>query len=70
MNDDWLEAVGVLGLIILGILLICIPLICTIVIGTYIATTLGLTGLVWWCFVILFWIIVSSVLAMISRIGA
>ena len=70
MNDDWLEAVGVIGLIVLGVIIILIPLICTIVIGTYLATVLGLTGLVWWCFVILFWIVVSSVLAMISRIGA
>lgn len=70
MNDDWLETVGILGLIILSIFILLIPLICTIVIGTYIATILGLTGLVWWSFVILFFIVVSAVLSMISRIGA
>lgn len=70
MNDDWLETAGVLGLIVLFVFILLIPLICTIVIGTYIATILGLTGLVWWSFVILFFIVVSAVLSMISRIGA
>lgn len=70
MNDDWLETAGILGLIVLFVFILLIPLICTIVIGTYIATILGLTGLVWWSFVILFFIIVSALLSMISRIGA
>lgn len=70
MNDDWLETAGILGLIVLFVFILLIPLICTIVIGTYIATILGLTGLVWWSFVILFFIVVSAVLSMISRIGA
>lgn len=69
MSDDLLESLGVIGLMILIGLMLLIPLICTIVIGTYIATMLGLTGLVWWSFVILFWIGVSAVLAMINRIG-
>jgi hypothetical protein len=68
--SDWLEVIGVSGLIVIGLFLVLLPLICTIVLGTYIATMLGLTGLVWWCFVILFWMILSGFMAMINRIGA
>ena len=68
--SDWLEVIGVGGLIVIGLFLVLLPLICTIVLGTYLATMLGLTGLVWWCFVILFWIILSGLITMINRIGA
>lgn len=68
--SDWLEIIGVSGIIVIGIFIILLPLICTIVLGTYIATLLGLTGVVWWSFVILFWIILSGLISMISRIGA
>ena len=30
--------------------------------GTYLATLLGLTGIVWWSFVILFWIVLMSLI--------
>ena len=68
--SDWLEVIGVSGLIVIGLFLVLLPLICTIVLGTYIATAIGLSGLVWWCFVILFWMILSGFIAMINRIGA
>ena len=68
--SDWLDVIGVGGLIVIGLFLVLLPLICTLVLGTYLATMLGLTGLVWWCFVILFWIILSGLIAMINRIGA
>lgn len=68
--SDWLEIIGTSGIIVIGIFIILLPLICTIVLGTYIATLLGLTGVVWWSFVILFWIILSGLISMISRIGA
>lgn len=70
MQNDWLEILGAGGIIVFMILLILLPLICTIVLGTYIATMLGLTGLVWWAFVILFWLILGGLMSMINRIGA
>lgn len=36
-----------------GVFIICLPFIYTIAIGTYLATLLGLTGIIWWSFVIL-----------------
>lgn len=46
---------------------IVLPLICTIVLGTYLATSLGLTGVVWWSFVILFWIMLMSLITFLGR---
>lgn len=65
---DWLSRLSLDALFLLLLLfLIYWPLICTVVIGTYLATLLGLTGIVWWSFVILFWIILSSVIVLLQR---
>ena len=64
---DWLIMLGGISVIIFILILLSIPLICTIVLGTYLATWLGLTGIVWWSFVILFWIIISALLALLLK---
>ena len=40
--------------IVILIMIFILPLIYTIVLGTYLAAVLGLTGFVWWSFIILF----------------
>ena len=64
---DWLIMLGGISVIIFILILLFVPLICTIVLGTYLATWLGLTGIVWWSFVILFWIIISALLALLLK---
>lgn len=64
---DWLTILGGISVIIFILILLFVPLICTIVLGTYLATWLGLTGIVWWSFVILFWIIISALLALLNK---
>lgn len=64
---DWLIILGGISVIIFILILLSIPLICIIVLGTYLATWLGLTGIVWWSFVILFWIITSALLALLLK---
>lgn len=64
---DWLIMLGGISVIIFILILLCIPLIYIIVLGTYLATWLGLTGIVWWSFVILFWIIISALLALLLK---
>lgn len=60
---DWWSILGVGAIIVQLIFIVCLPLICTIVLGTYLATILGLTGVVWWSFVILmFWIVLMSLI--------
>lgn len=46
MTDLW-------DVLIIGVFFICLPLMYTIAIGTFLATSLGLTGIIWWSFVIL-----------------
>lgn len=66
---DWWSVLGGGAIILFLVFIVCLPLICTIVLGTYLATLLGLTGIVWWSFVILFWIILSLFIALLQRLG-
>ena len=49
-----LEELGIVGIIILILL---IPFLVTIIVGIAIANMLGFTGITWWAFVILFYLI-------------
>ena len=66
MFRELLLGIGVVGLVMFVLLLLLLPLICTIILGTYLATALGLSGLVWWAFVILFYIIIMGVLGLLA----
>lgn len=66
MIKEFLLGLGFAGLILLICIIVLIPLICTIVLGTYFATALGLTGLVWWAFVIIFYLIITGILGAIA----
>lgn len=64
---DWWSILGGGAIILFLIFIVCSPLICTIVLGTYLATILGLTGIVWWSFVILFWIVLMSLITFLGK---
>lgn len=66
MFRELLLGIGVVGLVIFILILLLLPLVCTIILGTYLATALGLSGLVWWAFVILFYIIIMGVLGLLT----
>ena len=66
MLEDWLEIGGIVSLIVLVVIICLIPTIATIIVGMWIAGQLGLTGIVWWAFIILFWLVISSILARLS----
>ena len=65
MLQELLIGIGVLGLVLFICILILLPLVCTIILGTYFATALGLTGLVWWAFVIIFYIVIMGIISMV-----
>lgn len=67
MTDCW-SILGGIAIIVLLAFIVCLPVICTIVFGTYLATLLGLTGIVWWSFVILFWIVLMSLITFLSKV--
>lgn len=60
---DYLKGLGIIGIFLLILTLILLPLIITIIIGCTLADMLGFTGLIWWAFVILFYLVVSSILS-------
>ena len=66
MLKELLLGLGIIGIILLIAILVLIPLICTIILGTYFATALGLTGIVWWAFVIIFYLIVMGILGVLT----
>ena len=55
---------GMVGLMIFILILLLLPLLCTIILGTYFATFLGLAGLVWWAFVIMFYILIMGLIGL------
>lgn len=66
MIKEILLGLGVIGIILLLIILLLLPLLCTIILGTYLATALGLSGIVWWAFVIIFYLIIAGILGAIA----
>ena len=66
MIKEFLLGLGVIGLILLFIIILLLPLICTIILGTYLATIFGFSGIVWWAFVILFYIIIMGILGLLA----
>lgn len=64
---DWWSILGVGATIVLLVFIVCLPLIWTIILGTYLATILGLTGIVWWSFVILFWIVLMLLISFLGK---
>ena len=62
IRADWSTVIGVLLVIIVMVLIVILPFICTIILGTYLATALGLTGFVWWSFVLIFMIFLYALL--------
>lgn len=59
---DFFIGLGLIGITILICLIIILPLIITLIVGVALANIIGLTGLAWWCFIILFYIIVGSII--------
>ena len=57
---------GIMGIILLIILIFLVPFIVTIIVGIGLANLMGFTGVFWWAFVILFYIVIASILGEIG----
>ena len=64
MIREIILGLGLIGFVLFVLIIALLPLICTLVLGTYIASSLGLTGIVWWSFVILFYLVLMGLLGM------
>ena len=67
MIEEVLTAIGIMGIVLFILVLALLPFVCTIVLGTYLATLFGLTGIVWWAFVILFYIVIIGIIGSIAK---
>ena len=60
---------GIAGtLIFLILLVILIPGIVTVIVGIGFANIFGFTGIMWWAFVILFYIIIMAILSALAGV--
>ena len=62
-----LETLGVIGLLIVVLIIVLIPFIVTVIVGVAFANMLGFTGITWWAFVILFYLIIGAFFAAWNR---
>lgn len=67
MIEDLLKMGGIVSILILLMLVILLPIIATIIFGVYLANAMHLTGIVWWSFLILFYLIVMGIISLISK---
>lgn len=65
--EDIGMGMGIVGLILLILIVLFIPLIATIILGVFVANMLGLTGIVWWAFLVVFYIIVMGLISLVTN---
>jgi len=59
---------GIVGVVLFVIVcLILLPVILTIIVGVAFANMLGFSGLTWWAFVILFYLIISAIFGAFAK---
>lgn len=63
MIGDLIETGGIVAVLAIGIFIILIPIMATIILGMYIANAFHLTGIVWWAFMIIFYLVVAKILS-------
>ena len=57
----------IIGVVLLILIAIFLPLILTILVGIAFANMFGFTGIYWWAFVILFYIIICAILGALGK---
>lgn len=57
---------GIVGIAILLAIALVLPLLLTFIVGIGFANLLGFTGIYWWAFVILFYIVIGAILGAIG----
>ena len=59
---DFLKGAGIFGVLILIVSLLVFPIAITFKVVIALANAFGLTGITWWAFVILFYLVIASLL--------
>ena len=68
--SSFYENLGIVLILLFIVLIILLPFIATVVVGIAIANMLHFTGLTWWCFLVLFWFVVSSLCGLGLKINS
>lgn len=63
----FLEGFGIIGIILLVTLILLIPFVLTVILGIAFANMLGFTGITWWAFIVIFYLIVSGILSIVAK---
>lgn len=63
---DYLMGAGIIGFAILIIFIIIVIVLAPIIVAMAVANYLGLTGIIWWAFVIVIWLIISGIISRLS----
>ena len=61
------ESIGIISIILIILLLVFLPLILTVIVGIGFANLLGFSGIFWWAFVILFYILIAGIIGLIGK---
>ena len=56
-----MDGIFALSFLVLAIIIALISTVATIIVGIAIANFLGLSGVLWWAFLIVFWCVISSI---------
>ena len=56
-----------LGIIVTVVVLILIRLVAVILVAGYIATALGVTGIVWWAVAIVLFLLINGIIGLVIR---
>lgn len=56
------DGLGVFAVLFIISIIVFVPLFLTVIMGILFANMLGLSGVLWWCFVLFFYLIVTCIL--------
>lgn len=56
-----LKEMGIIGIILLMVLILLLPIMITVLVGIAFANMFGFTGIYWWAFVILFYLVIGAI---------
>ena len=61
------EIAGLTGILLIIIFLILLPVFVTLIVGIAFANMFGFTGVYWWAFIVLFYLVISAILGLIGK---
>ena len=67
MDEEVLAGLGIIGVIIVLLLLFCIEILAIIIVAGWLASLMGLSGILWWAVAILLFIVINGVLSLLFR---